>query len=252
MRGKLVGVAALVALLGAFGPVPIAGASDGEDELEGVVESLPGTADFVGDWVVSGVTVHVTTDTDIEQEDGAVAVGANVEVEGSALPDGSITATKIEVSEDADDDDFGEMEFEGFVEALPATPDLVGDWTVSGRIVHVTTATEIEEEHGAIAVGTAVEVEGLAEADGSITAREIEAIDEDDCDEDSVTLSGTATSVPGGDHTGKWRVSHHAVKVRDATRIVHERRLSEGSTVRVVGTSRANGSISASKIVVRS
>jgi hypothetical protein len=245
-----------------------ASAHDGpgdEDELEGVIESLPATPGFVGDWVVSGTTVHVTTDTEIDQEHGAVAVGARVEVEGTAESDGSITAEEIEVKEsdddedgdhhddDGDDDDvFGEIEFEGFVQALPATAGLIGDWTVSGLTVHVTADTEIEQEHGAIAVGSAVKVEGQLATDGTITAREIESVDPDECDEHSMSMTGTATFVPAGAHTGRWRVSGQAVRVRESTRIIHERRLERGSTVKVFGSFRANGAMRASKIVVKS
>ncbi len=269
MRLRIIGVAAIVALLAALAPAAAFaddGPGDDEDELEGVIESLPGTADFVGNWVVSGTTVHVTAETEIEQEHGTVAVGATVEVKGTGESDGSITAEKIEVKDDDEDDDegdddgdngndedeFGQIEFEGFVQALPATADLVGDWTVSGLKVHVTTDTEIEQEHGAIVVGSAVKVEGVLAADGSVTAREIESEDSDDVDEDSMSLTGTATVVPGGDHSGRWRVSTHAVRVQDGTRIVHERRLGTGSTVRVTGSFRANGSMRASKIVVKS
>ena len=274
MRLRIIGIAAMVALLAALAPASAFaddGPGDDEDELEGVIESLPGTPDFVGNWVVSGTTVHVTADTEIDQEHGAVAVGVTVEVEGTTESDGSITAEEIEVKETDEDDDgdddgdhddgddegdhddeFGEIEFEGFVQALPATANLVGDWTVSGLTVHVTTDTEIEQEHGAIVVGSAVEVEGLLAADGSVTAREIESMDAEDCDEDSMSLTGTATVVPGGDHIGRWRVSAHMVRVREATRIVHERRLGSGSTVKVFGSFRANGSMRASKIVVKS
>jgi hypothetical protein len=256
MRRRIIWVLAIVAMLAAFAPATAAVADDpdeDEDELHGVIESLPGTPGFVGDWIVSGTTVHVTADTEIEQEDGQVAVGATVEVKGTTAADGSITADKIEVSEAEDDDEFGEIELEGFVQALPATPDLVGDWTVSGLTVHVTTATEIEQEDGTIVVGSAVEVEGLLESDGSVTARKIETEDAEDVDEDSMTLTGTATVVPRtDDHSGMWRVSTHAVRVRHTTAIVHERRLSRGSTVRVFGTFRANGSMLASRIVVKS
>ena len=91
MRLRFIGLAAVVALLAALAPAS-AFASDGpgddEDELEGVIQSLPGTADFVGNWVVSGTTVHVTSDTEIDQEHGAVAVGATVQVKGTAETDG--------------------------------------------------------------------------------------------------------------------------------------------------------------------
>src|SRR5262249_13980929 len=51
---------------------------------------------------------------------------------------------------------------------------LVGDWTVSGRTVHVTAATEIERKFGMVMIGAFVEVEGALQADGSVNATEIE------------------------------------------------------------------------------
>ncbi len=256
MRLRTIGTIAVVAVLAALVPATVAAAGDGGedgDQLEGVIESLPATAGFVGDWVVSGTTVHVTADTELEQEDGQVAVGASVEVEGTLQADGSIAADRIEVTEGEDEDEFGEIQLEGFVQALPSTAGFVGDWIVSGTTVHVTTTTEIDQEDGQVAVGAAVEVEGLAEADGSITASKIEVKDGQDVDEDSVRLTGTVTVVPNTqDHSGTWRVSHHAVRVRPSTRIAHEGRLARGSSVRVFGTLRASGAIRASRIVVKS
>lgn len=270
MRLRIIGTAAAIAMLAALVPASAALANDdpGEDgEFEGTIEHLPGTPDFVGDWIVSGTTVHVTASTEIEQEDGQVAVGATVEVEGSVGTDGSITATKIEVEDgndddegdddgdnddEGDDDEFGRIELEGFVQTLPATAGLIGDWTVSGLTVHVTADTEIDQEDGAIVVGSAVKVEGLLATDGSVTAREIESVDPDECDDHSMSLTGTATAIPPGAHVGRWRVSGQAVRVQEATRIVHERRLEHGSTVRVFGSYRPNGSMRASKIVVKS
>ena len=84
MRLRIIGTIAVVAVLAALVPAIAASAHDNEgesDKLEGVIASLPGTAGFVGDWVVSGTTVHVTADTEIEQEHGPIAVGATVEVE---------------------------------------------------------------------------------------------------------------------------------------------------------------------------
>ncbi len=262
MKRSIIAVAAVVAVLLALAPAAAFASDDpGEDdnEVEGVIQSLPGTPDFVGTWVVSGTTVHVTPATEIDQEHGAVAVGATVKVKGTAESDGSITAAEIEVKESGDDDgnnededEFGQIEFEGFVQALPSTTGFLGDWTVSGLTVHVSTDTELDLDGGTVAVGDAVKVEGTLAQDGSVTAREIQSEDAENVDEDSTSLTGTATAVPGGDHVGRWRVSTHAVRVTDATRIVHERHLDQGSTVRVVGAFRSNGSMRASKIVVKS
>jgi len=151
---------------------------------------------------------------------------------------------------DDEGDDDGTLEFHGIVESLPSASDLVGDWVVSGVTVHVTTRTTIEEEHGPVAVGAAVEVKGLAEADGSVTATKIETKESAD---DDVRLIGTVASFPaGGSLLGTWRVSHHTVRVVQATRIRHADRLHRGSDVRVVGRWTPKGALRASRITVRS
>lgn len=75
-------------------------AQEDDTELDGVVEALPSDG-LIGTWQVSGRTVQVTEATAIDQEMGSIAVGAPVEVEGAAQPDGSILASEIEV-EDAE------------------------------------------------------------------------------------------------------------------------------------------------------
>jgi hypothetical protein len=66
-------------------------------EVYGVVKSLPGTPNRVGDWTIDGRTVRVEASTRIEQEHGQPEVGASVEVKGQPQPDGSLKATKIEL-----------------------------------------------------------------------------------------------------------------------------------------------------------
>ena len=69
-----------------------------DTELDGVVEVMPADG-LIGTWQVSGTTVQVTETTRIDQEMGALVVGAPVEVEGAAQADGSILATEIEVED---------------------------------------------------------------------------------------------------------------------------------------------------------
>lgn len=69
-----------------------------------------------------------------------------------------------------------DTELDGMIDALPPVG-LVGTWQVSGRTVQVTETTEIDQQMGSINVGVAVEVEGEAQADGSILASEIEVED---------------------------------------------------------------------------
>ncbi len=116
--------------------------------------------------------VNVTADTRIKVDDSPVAVGSKVDVKGALQPDGSINASKIKVKDRDDVDD--EFEFKGTIESLPSTPDLVGDWVVSGRTVRVNAMTEIERDYGMVMVGAFVEVEGALQSDNSVIAKEIE------------------------------------------------------------------------------
>jgi hypothetical protein len=72
-------------------------AQAGGGEFRGVVDSLPGTAGWIGEWTIDGRTVRVEPGTRIEQEHGRPAVGAYVEVKAQRQADGSLKATKIEV-----------------------------------------------------------------------------------------------------------------------------------------------------------
>src|SRR6266446_4547148 len=99
-------------LVAALCAIPVVHAEDGEDDFEftGIVSSLPNTQGFIGDWIVAGRTLHVTSATRIEQENGSPAVGKIVEVEGVLQMDGSVNATEIEVKDDvANNFEFLEM-----------------------------------------------------------------------------------------------------------------------------------------------
>jgi hypothetical protein len=154
---------------------------DGRDELKGQIESLP-SGGLVGDWRVAGRIVHVTATTIINQEHGAAAVGATVEVAGTVRADGSIDATRIEVkptsaSDNPDDSNEGRpITIKGMIESLP-TSGLQGDWTVAGRLVHIVSSTKLKTEHGAFVVGAIVKLKGLQMSDGSIVATKVSVRD---------------------------------------------------------------------------
>jgi hypothetical protein len=66
--------------------------------------------------------------------------------------------------------------FQGVVQGLPSNSGLIGDWTVSGKVVHVSAATLLPKESGdpPITVGSSVDVQGVAQTDGSIVASVID------------------------------------------------------------------------------
>jgi hypothetical protein len=150
--------------------------NDGQDEIQGTIESVPGSG-LIGDWRVSGRTVHVSSATRIDQEHGAAAVGATVEVKGMLRTDGSLEATSIEVKTSVDNNSGQSANVKGTIESLPGSANLVGDWTISGRTVHVISSTRLKAEHGAFAVGTRVKVKGMQMADGSVVATKIQVRD---------------------------------------------------------------------------
>ena len=232
-----------------------------------------------------------------------LAVVAALAFPHGALADGS-----------GDENGAGEVEFHGVIEALP-DPGPVGDWTVSGRTVHVTDATELEgseqgdcdenegddndgddqgedgddqgddgddngggdlrsataddpgddgddegncDQSATFAVGDDVEVKGSAETDGSITATKIEADDEgeteDEADDDdgTVVLLGNAQRIARtATHVGLWKVSAHTVRVLKTTKIVRNgRTLHRGAHLRVSGRWLAGGTIRATRIAI--
>ncbi|HSF25593.1 MAG TPA: DUF5666 domain-containing protein [Blastocatellia bacterium] len=256
-------VAALIALMIGFCSGNIAFASgESETRFTGIIESLPSTAGFIGDWRVEGRTIHVTRSTIIEQEDGRVAVGASVKVEGRTRSDNSIDATEVEVktgsgSDDGSgggsgsDDSSGQPHFKGTIQNLPGTGGFIGEWRVGGRTIHVSSATRIETEYGPVAVGAFVEVMGAVQADGSMDASKIEVKSSLSGDDGRDELKGAIESLPQG-FVGEWRVNGRTVHVTLATILNQEHgAFVIGAPVEVKGTMRSDGSMDATRIEVQ-
>src|SRR5207253_4065474 len=147
-------------------------------EFFGAVQALPSTQNFVGDWTVNGRTVHVTATTHIDQGFRPLVVGSFVEVRGAVQTDGSINADRIQVRRSNDTSHFVNFfELYGNVQALPASGTLIGDWTVSNLIVHVSQSTEIKQNSSSsITVGSRVGITGTQKTDLSLDAARIRAL----------------------------------------------------------------------------
>jgi hypothetical protein len=147
---------------------------DAELKIEGLIDELPAGGGLIGTWKVNGVSVEVTDETELEDDGGPFVVGASVEVKGFPLVGGGVQATKIE-TETGNGANEPALVFFGDVEAMPPSG-LIGVWTIAGKTVNVTDATELQEEDGPFAVGAHVKVKGWLQDDGAIEAREIETV----------------------------------------------------------------------------
>jgi len=221
--------------------------ADDEDEFEftGTISVLPGTATFIGDWTVGGRTVHVSPTTRIERDGGVPAVGKNAEVEGKLNLDGTVNATEIEIKPASNPRNF---EFQGRVEQLPSTTGFIGDWSVSGRTVHVTMTTQVDQTQQSLAVGTFVKVVGTLRTDGTVDAMRIET--ERAPQPPFFEFTGPVNALPTTtDLTGDWKVGDRTVHVTPLTKIeTEDGPITVGTVVEVKGLVRTDGSIDAVKI----
>ncbi len=222
--------------------------------LFGPIQVLPNTTGFVGDWTVGQKIVHVTASTTIKTEEGAVAIGAFVEVKGCLRTDGSLDAGLIEV-EKTPTSTPPFFEFFGAIQSLPTTQNLVGDWTVGGRTVHVTATTRVDQNFRALVVGAFVEVRGALQSDNSINAASIKVRRSPDTGPfvNFTELHGDVQSLPSGSTlVGDWKVKDVIVHVSASTKIAQspDHPVAVGSRVVVVGTKRADLSIDAARIRV--
>ncbi|MBL8204029.1 MAG: hypothetical protein JNM09_07350 [Blastocatellia bacterium] len=230
--------------------------SDDAYEVHGAITKLPGTANFVGDWTVGDKIVHVAATTKIEQEDGAVAVGAYVEVKGTPNSDGSITATKIEVQLPSSgggsgSSSSGTIEFTGNIEEIPSTTGRIGDWKVAGKIVHVSATTFIKQERTLVAAGVTVEVTGIQQNDGSVNALKIETKSNTSGE---TKFTGKVEELPSAtNRVGDWKISGRVVHVSTATKLnQNDGAVAIGVTVKVEGIAQADGSLNATEIETKS
>lgn len=147
----------------------------------------------------------------------------------------------------AHDDDYS-AKFYGEVQSLP-TSGLVGDWLVSGRVVHVTATTRIEQEHGLVAVGSWVEVKGQWLSDHTFQAYEIEVKRSGTQPPEYQKLVGAVEDLPTAGLVGDWKVAGVTVHVSESTRIEQEHgTITIGSWVKVEGNVQADGSFDAFEI----
>jgi hypothetical protein len=141
-----------------------------EYDFTGAVESIA-----IDQWTVAGTTFAVTSQTEIK---GTFDIGDLVKVHLLVGADGSLVAREIETPEaeleGAAEGD--EVELVGVIESMGPEA-----WEIGGQTLAITPETEID---GTFAIGDAVKVHVFVGADGALTAREIEAAEVGDMDDD--------------------------------------------------------------------
>lgn len=228
---------------------------DDDGEVTGAIVSLPSDG-LLGAWNVAGQTVIVVSTTRLDQEHGALVVGAIVEVNG--LPDatGAIVAGKIEVKSGSAGGSVpvpGNVEIVGLIEALPATG-LAGNWQVGGRAVVVTDTTTLDAEHGAFVVGASVEAKGALDSAGNLVATKVETTAGNGAPVPALEFWGTVVELPSAAAglVGVWKVDDKLVSVSPATKIeADDAPLAVGVTVEVHGWLQPDGMIEAEEVETR-
>lgn len=212
-----------------------------EVEFTGLVDSIG-----ADQWVVSGQVLLITPQTVI---DGSIGVGNNVKVYATVTADGAVTADKIELpitesstaapqSTPGSFDDRGD-EFTGIVEAIN------GDsWMVSGQTFAFSSQTEVKDN---IVVGDMVKVHYLKNADGSMTATEIELADDqaNDSEQDNQNDNEFTGKVEAFSPES-WTVKGQVFLVNSQTEIKDAIFL--GDVVKVHYITNADGSFTATEI----
>jgi hypothetical protein len=140
----------------------------------------------------------------------------------------------------------------GPIGSVPAGPGLVGDWSVSGVVVHVAATATIDQGTAAAAVGALAQVKGKPRPDGSIDAAEIKVLAPAQRPK-PVEVTGIVASLPPPPGlAGDWEVGPIVVHVGAAVPIdQHVGPVGIGAVVRVKGTLRTDHSVDAVAIAVK-
>ncbi len=174
------------------------GNEDNHMQTYGRIDNFP--ADLIGDWNIDGISYTADSATQFEQEHGAFAVSACVEIKYQ--PD---TNAAIEIETEHDYKCNGGDAYSnlyGLVDSFPAG--LVGDWVIDGITYTADANTQFEQSEGPFIIGGCVEIKYIASTN---TAHEIESSTPSDCDGSPVpaemTFYGLISVIPA-DNIGTW------------------------------------------------
>lgn len=224
-------------------------------KLTGKIEAFP--TGLTGEWTVAGKKVTVSATTKLEQDRGAFAVGACVDVEGAEQA-AAIAATKVETVPAGKCNAGslptpGEARVFGPIVQLPSGG-LIGTWIVGTRTVLFLQTTALDNLSGPVVIGACVEVEGAVQTGGAVIATKVTV-------KSGTAGCGTSPSSlkPEVDFRGvvqvaaatAWTISGRSVVSDSSTQIQPANRtLAVGDCVSVKGKVESGGTILASRIEI--
>lgn len=203
------------------------GAPEFEGLLFGIIEALPGTDDYTGDWTVSGIDFTVTAETELDfEDDRAFELGDYARVEfREDQGDRVATEVKLIYNRRDDDDDSGDHEYDWrFGHAwgtLTQTETAPGSWIVAGISYRVTEQTRLMDEPMPIAIGGTVKVKFYLDDAGNRIAVRIQATRErGEVDEANMFrfVSSIGAKPADGTLIGDWLIGGVEFVTTDQTR----------------------------------
>lgn len=152
---------------------------DDHAKMVGYVKSMPSSS-LYGPWDISGVMFVAAPGAKFEEDHGAFAVGAYVEVEYVILPNGdkSIVKIKTDVPPGAGDDDVvGKIDEINDDNSAAAAVMAASSLKINGQIIALTPATKVDDSQGKIIQGATVFVNTYVGAAGVRTATLVRSLD---------------------------------------------------------------------------
>lgn len=224
-------------------------ADDSMAEVEGTIAGKGGTCPSIS--FTLGSTM-VRTNAQTRFSGGACSDAANglkAEVSGTRQTDGSVTAASVQLERP----EVEPVEIKGPVSGLSgACPSLM--FTVASTVVRTSAQTRFSDGTCAnVANGKMVEVEGMRQADGSLTAQTVSL--EGENENEGVELEGTVSSVNVQAHTfvvsGKTVMVTAQTEIRHGSTVLQFSSIVMGVRVHVKGTAGASGVVTATMIEVQ-
>jgi hypothetical protein len=217
-------------MVGSNGPILLTP----EIMIEGIFQGV----DSDGNWLVNGTRVAVSKQTRLK---GTPTVGSTIEIRAILTGDG-ILALRIEGNNGEDDEGShsqSRIEFRGTVENIGGNTLIV-----DGNHVGINDATEVD---GTLEAGAQVRIDAWLLDDGSILARKVERLDEDEeSPEDAsirVSIEGTVDGI-----IDESAIVVNGVKVVISPDLETDGEFVEGKAIGVEGFFLEDGSIRATRI----